>query len=405
MPIPSVVKWRHHLTVDLPPVRKNCIWIHACSMGEVGSVIPLIQALIAQGDPIHLTVVTRTGFANAHRLLAAEVAEGSLTVAFLPWDMPGLMARMIARLQPKALLLTETEFWPGMLAACRRQSVVVVGINTRISDRSFPKYYASRWLWRRWLDPIACFLPQSEVDLTRLAALGISDDKLKVCGNLKTAVTAPKVDAAALRQRIDPSEQRPIVLIASSHEGEERTLLAQWSQWQQQQPDLLLLLVPRHPDRFDRVVEECQQLGLSLRRWSEQQPLAADDVVMVVDAMGVLEGLFTIADIVVVGGSIANYGGHNPLEAAVCGRGVITGPHVQNFRQLMDEMARDGGAVVAENGEAVGHAISHFLAHPDALHALHRHAAVWMQQHGNVLQAVLQQVNRQLKHALARPED
>jgi len=387
-----VVKWRHHLTVDLPPVRRGSIWVHACSMGEVGSVIPLMKALIDQGEILHLTVVTRTGFANAMRLLAAEMAACTVTLSFLPWDLPLLMRRMVVRLQPKALLLTETEFWPGMLAACRRQSVVVIGINTRISDRSFPKYYASRWLWQRWLAPVACFLPQSELDGERLRALGIAAQRVKVCGNLKTAVAAPVVDAAQLRQRIDPSQQRPIILIASSHEGEERALLTQWSQWQQYEPRLLAVVVPRHPDRFDQVVEDCQQLGLSLRRWSETIPCSADDAVMMVDAMGVLAGLFTIADLVVVGGSIANYGGHNPLEAAVCGRGVITGPHVQNFRQLMDELAREGGAVVAEDGAAVGRTISQFLQHPDDLRLMHGHATRWMAQHGDVLQAVLHHI-------------
>ncbi|MDQ6963643.1 MAG: 3-deoxy-D-manno-octulosonic acid transferase, partial [Mariprofundales bacterium] len=392
----TVMRWRHHLTLDLPPTRSGSIWIHACSMGEVASVTPLIRALITQGEQMHLTVVTKTGFANACRLLADELAARTLTVAFISWDLPRLMERMITRLQPKGLLLTETEFWPGMLAACRRHSVVVVSINTRISDRSFPRYYATRWLWRRWLAPIALFLPQSIIDGERLVALGIAAERVVACGNLKTAVTPPVVDASSLRQRIDPSESRPILLIASSHDGEERELLAQWSQWQQQQPNLLVLLVPRHPERFDIVVEECQQLGFSVCRWSADTPLTADDTVMVVDAMGVLGKLFTIADLVVIGGSIANYGGHNPLEAAVCGRGVITGPHVQNFQQLMDDMSSAGGAVVAADGDEVGRAVTHLLSRPDAVRQLHSHAARWMQQHGAVLPKVLQHINRLL---------
>ncbi len=393
----AAVKWRQQLTLDPPPNRPGVIWLHACSMGEVGSVVPLIRRLLADGERIHLTVVTQTGFANALRLLPEAIADARVTLSYLPWDLPGLMTRFIGRLRPKALLLTETEFWPGMLAACRRASVVVIGINTRISDRSFPRYYATRWLWRRWLAPVACFLPQSRLDGERLTALGIAEEKVVVCGNLKTAVTPPEVDATALRQRIDPSEQRPILLIASSHAGEEAALLAHFAAWRQVEERLLVVVVPRHPERFDEVVALVRQSGLSLRRWSEHLPLSADDRVLVVDAMGVLAGLFTIADLVVIGGSIANYGGHNPLEAAVCGRGVITGPYVQNFRQLMAEMAREGGAVIAEDGAGVAQTITRFLRQPETLLRLHGHAAAWMARHGDVLQAVMKQIRRHVR--------
>jgi len=391
-----VVKWRQQFTVDLPAPLPGCIWLHACSVGEVGSVAPLMCQLCQRGDRVHLTVVTRTGFAHAQRLLAEQIAAGVLFVSYLPWDLPGLMMRLLHRVQPKALLLTETEFWPGMLAACRRQRVKVIGINTRISDRSFPRYLASRWLWQRWLAPVSLFLAQSPADGDRLQALGIPAEKVHCLGNLKTAVTAPKVDAQGLRQRVDSSTQRPILLVASSHADEEQAVLQHWRQWEQIAPTLLAVVVPRHPERFDAAVEACQGLGLATCRWSESRPVRADESVLVVDAMGVLGGLFTIADLVVVGGSVADCGGHNPLEAAVCGRGVITGPHIQNFRSVMQALQRAGGAVVTENPQELAAAVLRFLQHPDELRQLHGQAALWMQQQGDVLGAVLAAVDHAL---------
>ncbi|MDX8408830.1 MAG: glycosyltransferase N-terminal domain-containing protein [Mariprofundales bacterium] len=389
----DAVKWRHHLTLDLPPSRSGSIWIHACSVGEVGSVTPLIRQLCRRGAQMHLTVVTATGFAHAHRLLEQEIAEGDLTVAFLPWDLPGLMARMLNQLQPRALLLTETEFWPGMLAVCRRRKVTVVGLNTRISDRSFPRYLASRWLWRRWLAPVACFLAQSPQDAERLLALGVAPARVEMLGNLKTAVSPPDVDAEQLRQRLDTSQQRPILLIASSHAEEEEALLAHWQRWQQSAPDLLAVVVPRHPARFDDALEACRGLGLATCCWSEGRSARADESVMLVDAMGVLGGLFVVADVVIVGGSIGNSGGHNPLEAAVCGRGVVTGPYVQNFRALMDQLQHAGAAVVAEDADAVALVVKRFLDHPQELRQLHGQSVLWMQQQGDVLQQVVDRIH------------
>jgi len=136
------MKWRQQFAIELPSTKPGCIWVHACSVGEVSSIIPLIHSLLESGYPIHLTVVTATGFKHAERLLADPMSNNSLSLAFLPWDFPTAMSRMIRHLQATLLLLTETEFWPGMLSACQKQNIPVIGINTRISDRSFPRYQA-----------------------------------------------------------------------------------------------------------------------------------------------------------------------------------------------------------------------------------------------------------------------
>ena len=385
-------KWRQQFGLDLPAARPGCIWLHACSVGEVGSVAPLVEALLSRGHQVHLSVVTATGFAHAGRLLGDRV-----TLSYLPWDLPGSMTRFIRRLEPALLLLTETEFWPGMLAACRRQQLPVIGINTRISDRSFPRYRASRLLWRRWLAPVSLFLAQSSQDAERLAAIGVPEERIRVVGNLKYAVTAPQVDAEALRRQLDTSGERPILLVASSHEGEEAMILDMWSRWHAIRRDLLTVIVPRHPERFAAVAELIGERGHRLRRWSEGGTNEADFIL--IDAMGVLGRLYAVADIAVIAGSLTDIGGHNPLEAAVCGRGVVTGPHVQNFREIMRDMQRADAAIVCRDRFELEASISRLLSHPDELRRLHAEASLFIADKGRVVERMLQAIESSLAGA------
>lgn len=378
-------KIQQHLTLSLPTVKPASIWVHACSVGEVASVIPLIEQLLEQTYSVHLSVVTATGFAFAQQKLGERVS-----VSFLPWDLPGLMRRWVKHVQPSVLLLTETEFWPGMLNACKRFKIPVIGINTRISDRSFPRYHASRWLWRKWLKSVNLFLAQSEVDAQRLQQMGISSDRVEAVGNLKYAASAPNVDACLLRRQLDPGGNRPILVLASTHDDEEMRVLRMLPLWQQICSDLLLVVVPRHPQRFDAVADQMLQEGVAIRRWSEMNKTSTD--VVLIDAMGILQQFYTIADIVVIGGSLVDVGGHNPLEAAVCGRGVITGPHVQNFRQVMQDMSRLGAAVVCQSDAELLQAVQRMLTHSDELKQMHEKAAAMMLDQQQVLHRVLDKI-------------
>jgi len=376
-------KWRQHLTLDLPDNGNSPVWLHACSVGETASVAPLVEELLRLKLPVHLSVMTKTGFGHASRLFGDRIE-----ISYLPWDVPGLMRRFIRRLAPRIFLLTETEFWPGMLSACHRRHIPVIGINTRISDRSFPRYHASRFLWRRWLSPVSLFLAQSKLDAERLAMIGVDPGRIRVAGNLKYAISAPHANADHLRRRLDTGMSRPILLAASTHDGEEDMLFAMWPEWKRLQPGLLMALVPRHPERFDHVAEMLKQRGIRFSRWSDKKIVASPELVLI-DAMGVLTQLYAIADIVMIGGSLVPVGGHNPLEAAICGRGVITGPHVQNFREVMRDMQRVNAAVVAEDAPAFNETVQRFLRRPDDLKQLNAHAAALMQDHAGVLKKIM----------------
>jgi len=379
-------RWRQHLTLDLPQADAQPVWMHACSVGEVNSVAPLISGLLEQKLPVHLSVVTDTGFAQARKLFGERIS-----IAYLPWDIPGLMLRMIKHLNPRLLLLAETEFWPGMLNTCRRRKIPAIGINTRISDRSFPRYQASRWLWKRWLSGVSLFLAASDTDSQRLAALGVEKSRIKRVGHLKYALSAPDVDCEALRRRLDPTSSRPIFLAASTHANEEAQLCRMFNAWKKFAPQMLFVVVPRHPQRFDEVGETITSQGLRLGRWSDSEPQAHVDAVLI-DAMGVLGGLYSIADVVFIGGSLIAHGGQNPLEAAICGRGVICGPHMHNFRDITGDLLRSGAAVQCKNSAEVEAAVTRFLQYPEELRELHARAAAFMHDKGGVAERMLVQI-------------
>jgi len=349
----------------LPPHRPGCVWLHACSVGEVASSRPLIERLLAEGLQVHLTTITATGEAHSRRLFGARI-----TRSFLPLDLPGAFERFVRALAPRACLVMETEFWPGMLRACARHGIPVLSVNTRISDRSYPRYRATRWFWRRALEPVRRFLAQSERDARRLVEIGASPDRVVITGNLKYAVDAPQVDAQALRAKLDPWGARTIWLAGSTHAGEEEALAQAFVQLKPKHRNLLLVVVPRHPERFDEAEEALARFGLRIRRWND--PASPEDDLVLVDAMGVLAGLYFACDLAFVGGSLVPVGGHNPLEAARAGRGVLAGPHLQNFREIYDEMQRKGAAIVVQNASELANAVDRLLrnreerAHLDA---------------------------------------
>jgi len=388
-------KWRQHFLLDMPKAHPNCIWLHACSVGEVASIVPLLEQLHTLGHSLHLTVITRTGMQHAQRQVG-NIA----TVSYLPWDLPGLMQRFVNTLKPSLLLLAETEFWPGMFKACKRNNIPVIGINTRISDRSFPKYHASRYFWKRWLAPVDLFLPQSPLDAERLIAMGVASEKIHIAGNLKYAVQVPTVDCHDLREKLDASLERPILLLASTHHDEEKQLLSMLPEWLHLQPDLLTIIVPRHPERFNHVAELISNQGLKYSRWSDAQ-IHKESKVILLDSMGVLQSLYSIADITVIAGSLVDIGGHNPIEAAVCGRGVVTGPHIQNFREIMNDMQAVGAAIVSNSDKELEAAIVRLLQQPHELRQLNAQAALFMQDKSQILPKIL----RAIKPFLPNPCD
>ncbi len=333
-------RWQERLgyaEITPPP---GGVWIHAVSVGEVQAIAPLVQLLLDEhpGLPITLTTTTPTGSDQARRLFGERVWH-----SYMPLDLPAFIRRFLARVQPRQLLMVETEVWPNLLRACRRHGVETLLANARLSERSLRGYRRFGAFARRVFGDIDRIAAQSEADAERFAQLGVSRDRITVTGSIKFDMTIPAsvVEQVEVMRRNWAS--RPVWVAASTHEGEEEIVLAAHARLLKQLPEALLILVPRHPERFERVVSAIIRAGFEPVRRSEGRLPQSDEPVYLADTMGELPVLLGASDAAFIGGSLARVGGHNMLEAAAQGVPVCFGPHTFNFA-LIAQMLLDAGA-------------------------------------------------------------
>jgi 3-deoxy-D-manno-octulosonic-acid transferase len=333
----------------LPPLEAP-IWLHAVSVGEVVAAGPLARALreARPGCPLLITTVTETGRTMARQ----RIPEASATV-FFPLDFPFAVRRALDAARPRAVLLAETEIWPNFLRACRARGVPVAVVNGRISPRSFRRYRLVRGPFRRVLSHIACFAMQTAADVERIVALGAPADRVHVTGNLKFDALAgggPKVDGRAVRKDLGVEEVRPVLVAGSTHEGEEASVLDAFQVLRARRQGVLLVLVPRHPERCGSVETLLHGRRLGMARRSAGPAPPGTDVILV-DTVGELGRLYAAADVAFVGGSLVPVGGHNILEPAAAGVPIVVGPHLQNFAEIAATF-RAAGAMVTVGGAA-----------------------------------------------------
>ncbi|MDH4228524.1 MAG: 3-deoxy-D-manno-octulosonic acid transferase [Nitrospirota bacterium] len=336
-----------------PTGKKPVIWLHAVSVGEVISTVPLARALRATFPHAYLLVTcgTPTG-----RSMAVDRLSGVCDrVSYAPYDYPWIAARAVSRIRPDLLLLMETELWPNLLSVLARRGVPVLLVNGRISDRSFPRYRRFSALFREAFQAIGGFLMQTDADAERVRALGAPAGRVTVAGNLKYDQPVPPADAAQLadcRAALGLSDITSQVLLAgSTHEGEEVAIARVWKRLTTRFPHLRLVLALRHPHRAAGVVADLARLGIVAGRKSlaRDYPDAPLPPVMLLDTVGELALHYHLATVALIGGSLVPVGGHNPLEAAACGVPVIYGPHVHNFAQPCRALEGAGAAMrVAE---------------------------------------------------------
>lgn len=346
--------WRERLGHGAGAARPGRLWIHAVSLGETRAAAALIDALrrARPGVRLLLTHGTATGREAGARLLR----EGDLQ-AWLPYDTPGAAARFLDHHRPVAGVLLETEVWPNLLREARRRGVPMVLANARLSERSLAKAQRMAVLMRPAVASLSSVLAQTEDDARRLRTAGA--DAVAVFGNLKFDMT-PDSHAVARGLAWRRHLTRPVVMAASTREGEEGPLLDAWLR--QPSPRPLLLLVPRHPQRFDEVAQMVERAGLSCVRRSawrdEPPPEAASADVWLGDSVGEMPVFYGMADVALLGGSFAPLGGQNLIEAAACGCPVVMGPHTFNFSEA-SRLAADAGAALRVAGidEGVARAI------------------------------------------------
>ena len=312
------------------------IWVHAASVGETLAAIPLINALqtLYPQSPIVVTNMTITGAARTQAVFGASVHQ-----LYVPYDVPGAVSRFLDRVQPRLLIVIETELWPNLFALTQARGIPIFLANARLSEKSAKGYARIKQLTQGLLQTITIAAVQTRIEAERFIALGLPADRAEVTGSIKFDISVPdeiKEKARALRATW-PSHAR-VWIAASTHASEEEVMFVAHRELLKTYPDALLLLAPRHPERFAAVLALAIAQGFKVARRSLQEPVQADTQVYLCDTMGELVLLYAASDVAFVGGSLVDIGGHNMLEAAVLAKPLIMGPELFNFAEISQKL-------------------------------------------------------------------
>lgn len=327
-------------------VTPNSLWLHAASVGEVMAAAPLIKAFQNEypDTDVVVTTFTPTGAEQVKKIFADKVIH-----QYLPIDHPWFFKRFIQQLKPGLLVIIERELWPSMLAACAKQDVPVLLANARMSEKSAKSYLRFPPLIRFMLNNLTMVAVQDNTDGQRYLTLGLPENKLNVTGSMKFDVSVDEnvqLEGQSLREQW--GVKRTVLALASSHEDEDERLLALLPKLQQQVSDVLLLLIPRHPERFDAVANVAQGQGFNVQRRSQGQA-SANTQIYVADTMGEMLKVLAAANVVLMGGSLIERGGHNPIEPAALGKPVLIGPHYFNFTEVVAGLEQAGALEIVSN--------------------------------------------------------
>ena len=342
-----------------PTLPGDTIWIHAVSVGEVQAAESLIKQLLARHPrhPLLLTTVTPTGAVRARQLFG-----DSVRLRYIPFDLPGSVRRFFDRVRPRLALILETELWPNLYAECGRREVPLVLASARISPRSVGRYRRLVPLFRGALSHGIVIAAQSETDAERFRSIGANPARTHVTGNIKFDFQLPPgIEQRGARWREVNAQGRPIWVAGSTHEGEEEMILDAHHAVRRQFPDALLLLVPRHPQRFDAARDLLTRRGESFTNRSSGTAIPRVTSVMLGDTMGELMMFYAAADVAFVAGSLVPVGGHNLLEPASLGRPVLTGPHNFNSEAVASLLLEAGASRVVADTRQLGEGVAALL--------------------------------------------
>lgn len=344
-------------------LKERCIWVHAVSVGEVQASAALIRALRARYPeiPLVLTTVTPTGAARAKSLFGDDVYH-----SFAPYDLPGSVRRFFDRVQPRLAIILETEIWPNLFDACGKRGIPLVLASARVSQRSVGRYRRLVGLFRQTLSHGIVIAAQSEGDAERFRSIGANPDRTHVTGNIKFDLQVPATltaDGAKLRAQYAPARQ--VWIAGSTHAGEEDVVLDAHERLLASGTDALLIVVPRHPNRFDDVAASLKRRGLTFVRRSRAQTAAADTQVLLVDSLGELMTFYAASDVAFVGGSLVPIGGHNLLEPAALGLPIVSGPNTYNAEGIARLLIEVGAVQTVHNAAELAASVGGLLRDPE----------------------------------------
>ncbi|MDX9666519.1 lipid IV(A) 3-deoxy-D-manno-octulosonic acid transferase [Pseudomonas sp. P5_152] len=385
-------------SIGLPPMAPGGIWVHAVSVGESIAAAPMIRALLERYPqlPITVTCMTPTG---SERIQALFANQPRIQHCYLPYDLPCAAARFLDRVQPKLAVIMETELWPNHIHQCAKRAIPVALANARLSERSAKGYGRFRQLTQPMLAEMSLFAVQTKAEAERFRALGARAETVEVTGSIKFDLS---IDPTLLQRASDLREQwqasqRPVWIAASTHEGEDEVVLAAHRQLLASHPDALLILVPRHPERFNSVFELCQQQGFNTVRRSSGAAVDADTAVLLGDTMGELLFLYALADSAFVGGSLVPNGGHNLLEPAALAKPVLSGPHLFNFLEIAALMRNAKALQEVEDAHGLAVAVQRLFELPRDAQQMAEAGLTVMRANQGALQRLLDGLGRLLK--------
>jgi len=381
LPAIGYARWKHRKSFgnigerlgSLPTISRDgsgrSIWIHAVSVGEAMSVRPLIRVLRATYPDYRLVLSTTT---VTGQKIAQSFSDEVDAVFYAPFDFDPFVRRTLDTVVPELLILVDTEIWPNLLRACRDRGVRTVLVNGRLSDKSFKRYRLVQRFMRRVLGDIDHFCVQTELWANRFVEIGADPARITVTGSLKfdavgeQDVGVPSGVEEALMNMFSFLKPRPVLIAASTLRGEDEPVLRAFCRVQAAVPDALLVIAPRHPERFDESMACAEQFGYRVHRRSEM-PLeeSTDMTVILLDTIGELRYLFQIASAVFVGGSLVPAGGHNLLEPAVFGKAVVVGPHMDNFAAVTDEFLKERAVLQVQTPAQLTEELVSLMSDPD----------------------------------------
>lgn len=373
------------------------IWLHAVSVGEVIAARPLLQGLRGRypGHKLLLSVTTETGRGVAEHDQLAD------RVIYFPFDIGPAVRRVLDSVQPRVVIIMETEIWPLFTLEASQRGIPLLLANGRISDRSSTRYRRLAWFFRPVLARFACLGMQTDLDRERIIAAGAPAERSQVLGNLKYDIPCgpvPVEQRLELRRQYAMAADNLVFTAASTHSGEEQAVLAAWRELADQHPEARLVLVPRHPERASEVARLVEQFGFKARRRTEltvDRLLAADELLLV-DTVGELTNIYRLSDVVFVGGSLVPSGGHNLLEPAACGVPSLFGPHMNNFKEVAALALQYGAGVqVADAAELQG-ALNDFLVSSELRQVIGANGLKMMRTAGGATQRYLDALDQVL---------
>jgi len=381
-------RWGERYGFYKQSLKPGGILMHSVSVGETLAAIPLVRALRHRYPDLPITVTTMTP-TGSERVLSAF--GNDVQHVYLPYDLPDALNRFLNAVDPKLVLVMETELWPNLIAALHARQIPLVIANARLSARSAKGYAKLGDFIRTLLRRITLIAAQNEEDGERFIALGAKRNQLTVTGSLKFDISVtPQLASRAVTLRRQWAPHRPVWIATSTHDGEESAVIEAHQTLLREFPNLLLILVPRHPERFPDAINMVRQAGLSyITRSSGEVPSSSTQVV-VGDTMGELMLLYGIADLAFVGGSLVERGGHNPLEAAAHAIPVLMGPHTFNFKDICARLTQADGLITVTDVASLSKEVASLLTDEDYRNFYGRHAVEVLYQNQGALQRLLQ---------------